>query len=48
MLEETAASGQVLRSEAENLVRAIDGFTLKDGESSTISEEELDDEWDAA
>jgi len=48
MLEETAASGQVLRSEAENLVRAIDGFTLKDGESSTMSEEELDDEWDAA
>lgn len=48
MLEETAASGQVLRSEAENLVRAIDGFTLKDGESSVISEEELDEEWDAA
>lgn len=48
MLEETAASGQVLRSEAENLVRAIDGFTLKDGASSGKSEEELDDQWDAA
>ncbi len=48
MLEETAASGQVLRSEAENLVRAIDGFTLKDSGSSGKSEEELDDQWNAA
>lgn len=48
MLEETAASGQVLLGEAENLVRAIDGFKLKDQKSSETDEEALDEEWAAA
>ncbi|SMP18775.1 methyl-accepting chemotaxis protein [Shimia sagamensis] len=48
MLEETAASGQVLRGEAENLVRAVDGFTLKDQSSNRTAEDDLDDAWDAA
>ncbi len=48
MLEETAASGQVLRGEAENLVRAVAGFTLKGETSTRTVEDDLDDEWDAA
>jgi methyl-accepting chemotaxis protein len=48
MLEETAASGQVLRGEAENLVRAVDGFTLKGESASRTAEDDLDDQWDAA
>ncbi|MFY0659084.1 MAG: methyl-accepting chemotaxis protein [Shimia sp.] len=48
MLEETAASGQVLRGEAENLVRAVDGFTLKGEAAARTAEDDLDDEWDAA
>jgi methyl-accepting chemotaxis protein len=48
MLEETAASGQVLRGEAENLVRAVDGFTLKDENAKRTTEDDLDDAWDAA
>ncbi|MCP4206880.1 MAG: methyl-accepting chemotaxis protein [Shimia sp.] len=48
MLEETAASGQVLRGESENLVRAVDGFTLKGEASGRTAEDDLDDEWDAA
>ncbi|MFY0616687.1 methyl-accepting chemotaxis protein [Shimia sp.] len=48
MLEETAASGQVLLGEAENLVRAVDGFTLKSEAAEPKSEDTLDEEWDAA
>lgn len=48
MLEETAASGQVLLGEAENLVRAVEGFTLKEAGAVQKTEEDLDDEWGAA
>jgi methyl-accepting chemotaxis protein len=48
MLEETAASGQVLRGESENLVRAVDGFTLKGNKSRRTAEDDLDDKWNAA
>ncbi|MBO9476748.1 methyl-accepting chemotaxis protein [Shimia sp. R11_0] len=51
MLEETAASGQVLLGEAQNLVRAVEGFTLKHTGSAghpSENEADLDDAWDAA
>lgn len=51
MLEETAASGQVLRAEAQNLVAAVDGFTLKGAAPDTddgFLEDEMDAEWGAA
>ena len=48
MLEETAASGQVLLGEAENLVRAVAGFKLKGTQSAEATEDTLDEEWHAA
>ncbi|MBO9406901.1 methyl-accepting chemotaxis protein [Shimia sp. R9_1] len=48
MLEETAASGQVLLGEAESLVRAISGFKLKDQATAESDEDTLDEEWAAA
>ncbi|MDA5556502.1 methyl-accepting chemotaxis protein [Shimia sp. MMG029] len=48
MLEETAASGQVLLGEAENLVRAVSGFKLKTEAETLADEDTLDAEWDAA
>jgi methyl-accepting chemotaxis protein len=48
MLEETAASGQVLLGEAENLVRAVAGFKLKDTQAQEATEDTLDEEWHAA
>ncbi len=51
MLEETAASGQVLRAEAQNLVVAVDGFTLKGTEPRSDiqdTEDQMDEAWDVA
>lgn len=48
MLEETSAAGQVLRGEAQNLVQAVSGFTLKEASISDVSEDDLDEQWDAA